>query len=176
VEKILIVSSTNRRNSITKKISDVYLKMLTERGVGAEILDLAHLPEDFVFSALYHNSGKNVAFNHLVGKMKETRKYVFIVPEYNNSYPGVLKAFIDGMPYPNSFTGKKCALVGLSSGMQGSGLALSHLTDVFNYLGMHVLANKPKLARIEQNFKEGEITNALYLQLLNDQIDQLRGF
>lgn len=173
---ILIVSSTNRPNSITKKISEIYLKMLSEKGTEAEILDLAHLPEDFVFSALYQNSGKNESFNQLVEKMKNANKYVFIVPEYNNSYPGVLKAFIDGMPYPNSFTGKKCAMVGLSSGMQGSGLALSHLTDVFNYLGMHVLANKPKMAKIEQNFNNGEITNALYMQLLNDQIDQLRSF
>ena len=40
---------------------------------------------------------------------------------------------------------KKAALVGISSGVQGAGLALSHLTDIFNYCGMHVLAQKPKL-------------------------------
>lgn len=176
LKKILLVSGTNRPNSVTRKIADIYSQLLANKNIDSEILDLAHLPEDFVFSALYHNSGKNNSFNQLVEKMKLAEKYVFIVPEYNNSFPGVLKAFIDGMPYPNSFVGKKCALVGLSSGMQGSGLALSHLTDVFNYLGMHVLANKPKLAKIEQNFKDGQITNDLYWKLLNEQMEQIIEF
>ena len=67
------------------------------------------------------------------------RKLVIIVPEYNASFPGVLKAFIDGLTYPGGIQGKKAALVGLSGGGQGGLLAMTHLTDVLMYLGTTVL-------------------------------------
>ena len=82
-------------------------------------------------------------------QIDQCEKFVFITPEYNGSFPGVLKAFIDGMRFPGTFEGKKCALVGISAGTQGGALAMSHLTDIFNYLGMTVLANKPRLPLLE---------------------------
>lgn len=109
--------------------------------------------------------------------MRESKKYVFIVPEYNGSFPGVLKAFIDGLEYPGTFKNKKAALVGVSSGVQGAGLALSHLTDILNYCGTHVLALKPKLSRIEANLDEHySLTNQSYKDLLSKQAEMLVKF
>jgi len=110
--------------------------------------------------------------------MLETEKFVFIVPEYNGSFPGVLKTFIDGLAFPATFNNKKCALVGISSGVLGAGMALSHLTDIFNYCGMNVLALKPKLANIKDNvdMDKDEITNNLYKELLATQAMQLVDF
>ena len=95
-----------------------------------------------------------------------------MVPEYNGSFPGVLKAFIDGLDYQESLKHKKAALIGHSSETQGSALALSHLTDIFNYLGTHVYALKPRLMQIEKHLKDGKLSNA-YMQLL---IEQMIGF
>ncbi|MEQ8712178.1 MAG: NAD(P)H-dependent oxidoreductase [Cyclobacteriaceae bacterium] len=172
----IIVCGTNRKNSVSKIISGIYQNLLQEHGITAEVIDLAELPADFTQSALYENAGKNDDFNVYRGKMLEAQKYVFIVPEYNGSFPGVLKAFIDGLQFPNTFPDKKCALVGLSSGVQGAGLALSHLTDIFNYCGMNVMALKPKLARIEENMTAEEIDNALYKKLLEQQVEKLIRF
>lgn len=174
MEKILIISSTNRKKALTYKISYFYKQLLEENNIESEILDLAELPADFIESALYDKSGKNLAFNVFREKVKAAQKMVFIVPEYNGSFPGVLKAFIDGMEYPGTFNNKLCGLVGLSSGIQGGGLALSHLTDIFNYCGMTVVAIKPKLARIEKHFDGEKITNNLYMDLLKDQIALLK--
>lgn len=169
---ITIVCGTNRVDSVSSKICEQYQELLKEKGIESQIIDLKDLPDDFTVSALYHNSGKNHVFNGFRNVMKESQKFVFVVPEYNGSFPGVLKAFIDGLEYPNTFKNKKCALIGLSSGTQGAGLALSHLTDIFNYCGMHVLAQKVKLARIEANTDDDlNITNDLYLQLLKEQVD-----
>ncbi|PKV76330.1 NADPH-dependent FMN reductase [Pontibacter ramchanderi] len=173
---ITIITGTNRSSSNSRAVANLYAKLLNERQVASQILDLADLPADFTSSALYDNLGKNQAFNELSALIGASEKFVFIVPEYNGSFPGVLKAFIDGLSYPNTFRNKKAALVGLSSGVQGSGLAMSHLTDIFNYLGMHVLALKPRLAQIEKNFDGTAITNELYLELLKQQIDQFIHF
>lgn len=173
---IEIISGTNRPGAISATVAQWYQDMLLQRGVESQILDLINLPKDFTVSALYDSSGSHQGFNKLADRLRHADKMVFIVPEYNNSFPGVLKAFIDGMDYPSPFKGKKCALVGVSSGVQGGGIALSHLTDIFNYLGMHVLALKPRLAEIEKNMGNGQLTNALYKQLLEEQADALIKF
>ncbi|RAU81671.1 NADPH-dependent FMN reductase [Pontibacter arcticus] len=173
---ITLISGTNRPASLTRAIVSLYASKLEEKGMAYQILDLAELPEDFVISALYDYTGKNEAFNKLGAMVANSEKFVFVVPEYNGSFPGVLKAFIDGLDYPFTFKNKKAALVGLSSGMQGGLLATSHLTDIFNYLGMHVLAQKLKLAFISKNFDGKELTNELYAQLLEEQVESFINF
>ncbi|MCS5490591.1 NADPH-dependent FMN reductase [Algoriphagus limi] len=173
---IKIILGTNRKNSVSKLIALQYQQILKEKGADSEILELEDLPADFIESALYENNGKNEEFNQFHQRVSQGKKFVFIVPEYNGSFPGVLKTFIDGMTYPNNFRNKKAALVGLSSGIGGGGIALSHLTDIFHYLGMHVLALKPKLAKIEQNMSDNLLTNKLYLELLHTQAEMLLEF
>ena len=173
---IKIIVGTNRKNSLSKTIALLYQEILLERGAESEILELEQLPADFIETALYENNGRNEEYNAFHSRVKEGKKFVFIVPEYNGSFPGILKTFIDGMTYPNTFRNKKCALVGLSSGIGGGGIALSHLTDIFHYLGMHVLALKPKLAKIEQNMSDNLLTNRLYVELLHTQADMLLEF
>ena len=175
---ITIISGTNRSNALSLKLSRIYQKFLNNLDAPSQIIDLSELPPDFAFSALYEQSGRNKLFNVFRQQMKDSDKFVYIVPEYNGSFPGVLKTFIDGLEFPGSFENKKCALVGLSAGEQGAGLALSHLTDIFNYCGMHVLALKPKLAQIEENMdvEKEEITNPLYKELIEMQARQLVAF
>lgn len=157
-------------------MSEFYQELLNQSGIESHILDLQDLPEDFIWSALYENSGSNQDFNQLTALIRKSEKFVFVVPEYNGSFPGVLKAFIDGLDYPNPFRNKKCALVGLSSGVQGGALALSHLTDILNYLGMHVLALKVRMPRIEKIFSNGIVSDKMVLQLLDMQVKDLAKF
>jgi chromate reductase, NAD(P)H dehydrogenase (quinone) len=173
---VKIIVGTNRKNSVSKVIAEIYQSILSEKGAVSEILELEHLPADFIATALYENNGRNAGYNAFHDKVKAGTKFVFIVAEYNGSFPGILKSFIDGMTYPNTFRNKKCALVGISSGVGGGGIALSHLTDIFHYLGMHVLALKPKLAKIEQNMSDNLLTNRLYVELLQTQADMLLEF
>ena len=173
---ITIISSTNRPDSRSRILSEIYASLLRERQVDHTILDLSELPIDFTVTALYDNSGKNEAFNQLANFISSSEKFVFIVSEYNGSFPGVLKAFIDGLAYPNSFRHKKGALVGISSGTQGGLLAMSHLTDVLNYLGMHVLASKVRIPQIEKQLDTTQSLSPFYLTLLNQQIDLFLSF
>ncbi|MHA6247336.1 NADPH-dependent FMN reductase [Pontibacter sp. CAU 1760] len=173
---ITLISGTNRPDSRSRAIVDLYASLLDKKGEAYQILDLADLPADFTASAMYDNTGRNEQFNQLAEKVISGDKFVIVVPEYNSSFPGVLKAFIDALSYPCPFQNKKGALIGLSSGMQGSGLALSHLTDILNYLGMHIMAMKLKLAHIEQNFDGTLITNKLYNELLEQHVEQLIKF
>ena len=173
---ICVIACTNRPNSNSLKISEYYIKLLQQLEVTCTLIDLNKLPENYLFSALYHNQGKDEIFNEIKKTIAEAEKFVFVVPEYNGSFPGVLKAFIDGLDYPASFKNKKAALIGISSGMMGGSLALSHLTDILNYLGMHVLASKPRITRIEKTFVDGEINDALVKELISIQVKDFLKF
>jgi chromate reductase, NAD(P)H dehydrogenase (quinone) len=173
---ITIVVGTNRPNSKSREVASFYKQLLDNLNTESQILDLVNLPKDFTHSALYANNGKNEDFNYLKNKMKEADKYVFIVPEYNGSFPGILKTFIDGLGYPNEILNKKAALVGISDGVQGGALALSHLNDIFNYLGLNTLAQRVKIPFMKKNFVDGEITDSLIQKLIADQAELLVKF
>ncbi|MFN6943610.1 MAG: NADPH-dependent FMN reductase [Cytophagaceae bacterium] len=173
---ITIISGTNRKNSNSLVIAELYKDVLLKLGYEAELLSLETLPDDFIFSAMFEKNGKNKPFNEIVHQIKSSQKFVFVIPEYNGSFPGILKAFIDGMPYPSILKHKKCMLIGLSSGMSGGALALSHFTDILNYLNIHVLAMKVKLPHIEELLVEGNLEDNFYLNLIQEQATQFINF
>lgn len=169
--KITVVSCTNNKNALSAQVADYYAELLRKRGCDHQVLKLTSLPDDFTVTALYENSGKNSEFNHLRELMEVTQKYVFIIPEYNGSFPGIFKAFIDGLQFPDTFKGKKCAMVGVSKGPQGGAFAMSHLTDIFHYLKMHVYPLKPRLGNILDSQLATVLANAQYVQLLEEQAE-----
>lgn len=173
---LLIISGTNRDEAISPTVANTYKALLAEAGYAADIIDLRDLPADFITTALYANAGKNEHFNVVRDKMKLASKYVFVIPEYNGSFPGVLKAFIDGLDFPDTFTGKKAALVGVSAGMIGAAHAMSHMTDILNYCGTHILARKPRFTQINRNMEGGIITNESYLDQMKKQIREFMAF
>ncbi len=170
---ITIVAGTNRPLSKTIELSHYYRQLLARRGAENQILDLAKLPADFTYTALYDRAGQNKQFNSLHDLVEASDKFVFVVPEYNSSFPGVFKAFLDGLSYPSPLLNKKCALVGLSDGVMGNALGLSHLTDVLNYLGMNVMAQKVRIPTMKKNFVKGKITDTFIEQLIEDQAELL---
>ncbi len=174
---ITILAGTNRPNSRARRIANYYHTTLTALGTESQVLDLAELPADFIATALYHNAGKHLEFNRLAAMLDAGDKLVIITPEYNASFPGVLKAFIDGLAYPGGIQGKKVALVGLSSGGQGGLLAMAHLTDVLMYLGSAVLPQRVRLPFINQDLNaEGGLNHDLSRQLLHEQATALLAF
>jgi NAD(P)H-dependent FMN reductase len=80
------------------------------------------------------------------------------------------------MDYPETFKNKKGALVGLAASGHGASMALSHITDILNFLGLNLLAYKPRLEKIESHFKEGQLTNDKYKAMLEKQAQMLVEF
>lgn len=67
---------------------------------------------------------------------------LFVTPEYNRSYPGVLKNAIDIASRPwgkNSFAGKPGAVLGASISNTRSAMAQQHLRNVVSYLDVRVM-------------------------------------
>lgn len=174
----LVISGTNRKNSRSRAIADIYVSTLESQGDTSEVLSLDVLPRDFIFSALYENALTHPEVNKLQDKIDNTERIVFVISEYNGTFPGALKAFIDGLRYPDTFTYKKGALVGFSSNFQGCAVGLSHMADMLSHLGMYVLPQRVKIPHIEQRLDQNtpKLTDDFYQGVLNEQAQWFLSF
>jgi len=149
---ITIISGTNRLRSSTLRLSKYYQRQFQKLGEETNIFSLEDLPPNLIVSDLY--GARSEAFEKIWETIGVSEKYVFVVPEYNGSFPGVLKTFLDACKYPDSFYGKKVALVGLSSGKYGNIRGIEHFTGVCHYMHMHVLPLKIHIPHIREELDE----------------------
>ena len=169
---ITIVSSTHRPDSNSKKIAQFYQKELKALGADSQILDLQDLPQNFMFSNMFGE--KDNGFKAVQTLVSETQKFVFVIPEYNGSFPGILKSFIDACEFPASFKGKKAALVGLSTGRYGNIRGVGHFTGICHYIGMEVLPNKIYFPKVQLELTDnGSLKNEDTLKFTREQIAQI---
>jgi chromate reductase len=170
-----IISGTNREGSNTLKLAKYYHRQLSEKGFDTEILSLSDLPGDLISSDLYGK--RSEAFQSIQDRITASSKFIFVIPEYNGSFPGVLKTFIDACTFPESFFGKKAALVGLSSGKYGNIRGIDHFTGICHYINMHVLPLRIHIPNIRKELDEnGNLFNEDTVKFTDQQIERFIEF
>ncbi len=162
---ITVVAGTNRKDSMTLKIAKLYAAFIQKLEGEARILSLEDRPvwkrgEEFI----------DMESSYLI----PVRKFVFVVPEYNGSIPGILKLMFDNSDIEQSWWHKKAMLVGLADGRGGNLRGLDHLTSILHYLKMNIYYNKIPISRIRQEVDEnGNLKNPVTRKAI---IDQIQGF
>ena len=102
---ITIISATNRPGSSTLKLARYYQKKILEKDAEAGLLSLSQLPANIIETDLYGK--RSPEFQKIQDIVTATDKFLFIIPEYNGSFPGILKVFIDACSFPQSFYEKE---------------------------------------------------------------------
>lgn len=172
---ITLICGTHRLNSNTSKVVRHYQKILNALGEPSHVIYLEELDTDFVFN--------NEIFGELSPSFKQVldekiipaQKFVFIMPEYNGGFPGVMKAFIDGIK-PMHIQGKKAAMIGVATGRAGNLRGMEHFTGILNYLKVTVLPNRLALAHFNDLQTDGEITDNYTLGALEKHAREVLGF
>jgi len=168
---ITIISSTSRPGSTTLKVAKYYQERLRAKGVEAGLLSLMQLPPNLLETDLFGK--RSEAFQSIQDIITKTDKFLFIIPEYNGSYPGVLKVFIDACSFPESFYEKKAALTGISSGRYGNIRGIDHFTGVCHYLNLHVMPLKLHIANIKTELDaNGNLFKEDTVKFTDEQIDK----
>jgi len=172
---ITIISATNRPNSNTFKVASHYAQLMEKQQLKCNLLSLENVPANIAFTELFGNRSEK--FQQLLNTyIIPVQKFVIIAPEYNGSYPGILKTFFDAIP-PDVNRNKKVGLVGISSGRAGNLRGMEHLTGVLNYLGMHVHPNKQPLSSILTLLNEnGSIKDENTIKVLEKHISDIVGW
>ena len=152
MEKIVVFSCTNRPNSKTLQVSRIYENILKTKGAEVRFLDFRNLPETLAFKESFGQKTKS--YEALVNEfVVQNHKFIFVVPEYNGSFPGILKTFLDSI-HPRDWADKKVCLVGVSDGRAGNLRGMEHLVGIFQYLKTHVYYNKLPISLINKVMNE----------------------
>lgn len=163
-----IISGTNRKDSNTLKIAEVYRELLKEEGIEALLLSLVGMNTLERTSEL-----KDVEKKYLI----PATKFIFIVPEYNGSYPGVLKALMDNSDIEKAWWRKKALLTGVSVGRAGNLRGMEHLTGVLHYLKMTVYHDKLPISVVNRLLDEqGKLTDPSTLKVVRKQLEEFIAF
>lgn len=151
---IAVIVGSLRRDSINRKLAN---------GIGK----LA--PSDFAFKhieigdlPLYNqddDANQAPSVQRLKADIKAAHGLLFVTPEYNRSYPGVLKNALDhaSRPYGQSaWSGKPAGILGASGGAIGTALAQQHLRNVLAYLDVPTMGQPEAFVQIKDGFFEAD--------------------
>ena len=128
---ITIVSGTNREGSMSLKVSNHLKNLYSTCGVNVCVLDLRLLPPDCFTPQAFAEKPK--ALDSYMNMILDAEGVVFVIPEYNGSYPGILKHFIDLWKFPDCYLGLKTAYVGIAAGQWGALRPVEHFQGVMGY-------------------------------------------
>ena len=159
---ITIISGTNRPNSNSIKVAHKCLECLAkQRPKSGLLLNLERLNGLTIDKNMYDKNFVNPTLSEIQNKFVfNSNFWIIIAPEYNGSISGALKFFIDAISvhnYEKNFRGKKVALIGVSAGKAGNLIGISHLRDMFNYLGMTVFPTYLPLSSIDSLQDNGQL-------------------
>lgn len=168
---ITVICATHRPKNQTTRVVEKYVEILKELGEEVKLFQLSELPADFVTSDTFGNRTRSTE-SIINEKLIPASRLVIISPEYNGSYPGAFKTFLDGVN-PGIWKGKKAALVGVASGRAGNLRGMDHLTDVLHYLRVEVFSLKIPISRLDALLNDnGEFADQETLQLLQKQASE----
>lgn len=167
----LIISGTNRRESRTLQVAKLIQSFYQDSGETTELLDLSTLPYDQLTGEDYPGPGKTPppAWATAVNTVTQSEAIIFVVPEYNGSFPGALKYFLDHWKYPETFEARPVCFVGLG-GTFGGLRPVEHLQQVMNYRNAYVFPQRVFLFNIWNVLKDGQLTDANMMTLLKNQV------
>jgi len=172
---ITIISGTNRAGSNTRKFAQAYQSILTKKEQANQLFDMADLPADLLSPTMYND--RSAAWMALQEKyLNPAEKFLFVFPEYNGAFPGIVKLMIDVSDIKPAWNGKKVALTGVSSGRAGCLRGLDAMTNMLHYIKAHVLPNKLPISQIHNVLNENGEVSEETLALMEQQVDELIAF
>ena len=161
---VTIISGTNRKGSITLKIAKEYQHILEEKGITAGIFSLEAV------DVLHYNAEFERIENEI---LIPSTHFIIISPEYNGSFPGVLKMLFDNSRSHEMWFHKKALLTGVATGKAGNLRGMDHLADVLNYIKITVHPNKLPISVVNSIVSpEGKIIDDSTLKVINQQLDE----
>ncbi len=165
---ITIISGTNRKDSNTKRVALEYQRFLTEQNIESRVLALDE----------YDTHARNESFVAMEeAYLKAAEKFIIVIPEYNGSYPGVIKMMIDNTDVPNVWWHKKVLLTGVSTGRAGNLRGMEHITGSLLHMRMLVHPNRLPISVVNTLMNEkDQFTDHGTLRSVKTQIEEFLSF
>lgn len=171
---IILGSVRKGRKSILA--ANYVLEQVKAKKITTQLVDFKVLPLPFIDSEIEPNDLKGVYPYPNVQKWSEIARaadgFIIVTPEYNHSFPAVLKNALDWL-YPE-FEKKPVALVGVSDGRFGGTRAIEHLRPVMENFSMYAIRQTVNFGPVQNAFDEqGKLIEQRFVAQVDSLINTL---
>ena len=158
--RILAFASSTRRESFNKKLVAIAAQGAREAGAEVTLIDLKDFPLPLFDQDLEAEQGMPENGKELKQLFVDHDGLLIASPEYNGSFPAVLKNAIDwvsrpalGEPSLVAFRGKVATLMSASPGALGGVRGLVHVRSIPGNIGVIVLPDQIAVAKAHEAFQ-----------------------
>lgn len=151
---IAVVVGSLRKDSFNRRLAGALARLAPPEFVFRQV-EIGDLP-------LYNQDDDghdSEPVKRLKTEIKTAHGLLFITPEYNRSFPGVLKNALDhaSRPYGQSvWGGKPAGVLGISIGPMGTAMAQQHLRNVLAYLDVPTMGQPEAYLQAKDGFFEAD--------------------
>jgi chromate reductase, NAD(P)H dehydrogenase (quinone) len=157
--RILAFAGSLSRDSFNKKLVSIAAHGAREAGAEVMLIDLKEFPLPLFDQDLEAAQGPPEAATRLKKLFIDHDGLLIASPEYNSSFPAVLKNALDWVsrPAPNEpplvgFKGKVATLMSTSPGALGGLRGLVHVRSILGNIGVIVLPDQIAVAKAHEAF------------------------
>ena len=177
---IVVIQGTNRQDNATSSFSQWIVDHLKASGEEVHLIDLQLMPSSVLDPAMYDSASSDPFIIQAEELLKASKRWIMVFPEYNGSFPGVLKLFIDAVSvrdYKGIFKGTVAALIGTATGRSGNLRGLDHFSSVLAHTGAFVMPQALPISRIGKLMdEEGQIVDQDTSRQLSDYLERFKAF
>jgi chromate reductase, NAD(P)H dehydrogenase (quinone) len=159
--KVHILSSTDRPNSNALKVAE-YAEGILSGYAETKLYSLCDFPLQEVVGGKYGKTPEAVqSYN---SDFLDADGFLFVIPEYNGGFPGILKLFYDYLPFPESFEKAPVSLIGEAAGAFGALRAVEQFEQLLKYRKAYIFPERMFIQRVNKQFDEEEGLSSEKLQ------------
>lgn len=144
----------------------VYERTGKRAGVGTELIDLRDLalPVD--------DEGEEIKHPGFSEQMKRADAIILVVPEYNHSFPGLLKHALD--TNLEEYIHKAAGICGVSAGPFGGSRVIEQLLPVLRELGLMTIFTDVNFSTVQDVFADdGALRDEKFVSRVDKFLDEL---
>lgn len=170
-----IISGTDRPNSNALGVSNYVQRLYAAQSVEVEVISLEDFPFEKIVGGKY---GKDIPeVEEFIDPIINADGLIFVIPEYNGSFPGVLKVFVDYLPFPEAFEKMPMAFIGEANGAFGGLRSVEQFQMIANYRNALQFPERVFISRVKNEFSEEEgLKDSFKQKLLNSQVENFVKF
>ncbi len=164
---IPVILGTTRKGRMSAHAARFVAGELARRpGVVTELIDIAALPLPV------DDAGEGVKDPGFSEKMNHADGLVIVSPEYNHSFPGLLKHVLDSCL--KEYIHKPAGIVGVSAGPFGGARGIQNFLPVLRELGLVAIFWDVNFGTVSKVFDEnGKLLDQAYVRRVGKFLDEL---
>jgi chromate reductase len=161
VPRVLVLAGSTRTGSFNRKLAAVAAGELRSAGMEATLADLRDYAMPLYEGDAEAAQGVPDNARRLKEELRGHDALVVASPEYNGSFPALVKNIIDWLSRPAAgepplavFRGKPAALLSASPGPGAGKRGLRHLRELLDMIGMKLVPSQVNVARAAEAFDQ----------------------